>query len=121
MQKFLLFFSFAACVFINACTYDNVPQEDIECNTSITYETGPKDIINKSCAYAGCHIAGNSSGDFTSFATMKSRLDNGAFEEWVIEDRRMPPLDAPQGKPKSLTEEEILIFKCWQSQGFNEK
>jgi len=121
MQRFLFFLLFATTGTIVSCTYDKVPPENVECGSGIiTYETGPKAIMNRSCAYSGCHVTGNSSGDFSTFQGMKTRLDNGKFEKWVIEDRRMPPSDVPQGKPRFLTEEEILILKCWALEDFPE-
>lgn len=121
MQRFLFFIFFATCLLIHSCTYDKVPQEDLDCGGEIvTYESGPQAIMIKSCSYSGCHVTGFSSGDFSSYSGMKSRLDNGAFEEWVIEDRRMPPADAPDGKPKFLTEDEILVLKCWVDGGYLE-
>ena len=90
------------------------------CVESYTYNQDVKAIIDASCAYAGCHVAGFALGNHTSYSTLKPQLDNGQFKKRVLDERTMPPSYAPDDKPKSLTEEQINIISCWAEDGYPE-
>lgn len=101
-------------------------EDDAPC---ATYEADIKAIINKTCAYAGCHGGANSAGpfvpagskDYTNYAGLKASFDNGTFEDRVIIKANMPnPLFTFNG-PKTLTQEEKDIITCWIKAGYPEK
>ena len=54
-----------------------------------TYKTSIKNIIGDNCT--GCHGAGSQKGDFTNYAGIREKIDNGSFKELVIEKKTMPP------------------------------
>lgn len=118
MERFLNYLFFAICLLIVSCTTDKLEPEPVICTDLVTYQDGPKAILNKTCAYSGCHVAGYSSGDFSSYDAMKARLDNGKFAKWVLNDRSMPPSNVPTGKDDFLTIEELNILKCWAQEGY---
>lgn len=110
-----------------ACTTDQLsePMELAVCDTLETsYETNVKDIIDRTCAYSGCHIDA-SIGNFLNYDGMLGRLQTGAIRNRVISLRHdptegMPPNYAPVGRARELTQEELEIMQCWLDGGFPE-
>ena len=87
---------------------------DDECEgTDVSYANDLVPIINKACALSGCHVEGFRNGDFTSFTDFKARADNGTLESRVV-GMSMPPASSTG---PSLTDEEIMMFKCWIDAG----
>lgn len=96
MKKFhLLFFIAAGMFFFSSCTKDEAdPKPDLPCDadtTKITWCSKIKAIVTPTCAISGCHVSGFGSGDFTSFAGVKLKIDAGAFKTRVITNGDMPP------------------------------
>ncbi|MEM8527936.1 MAG: hypothetical protein AAGG68_25065 [Bacteroidota bacterium] len=115
---FLLLLTFG---FIFACAYDQLPEPTVSdsCNTlKPTYDDGIEELLERTCAYEGCHITGFSSGDFTSYSGTTPFIQT--IQNRSLNRRDMPPNYAPEGKPKSLTEEELELLECWISNGFPE-
>lgn len=129
---FLVFVIFS--VFIISCEYDQEEPEEILieapttdttttdtstgggpvafCDTaSATYNTKIKSIITVECAKSGCHNAGSGFGDFTSYAGIKTVVNNGQFENKVIKTGGgMPPAGYSDATYKSYLE-------CWFTKG----
>ncbi len=108
------------------CAADKLPPpDDGNCGSlQPTYENGVKEIINRSCAYDGCHL-NSAPGVFNSYNGLLSVLNSGKFRQRVIVLRGdditgMPPDNAPDGKPKDLTEDELEIISCWLEADFPE-
>lgn len=107
-------------IFAAACNYDKLPEPNIDeiCNDiQPTYEAEVKEIINRSCAYVGCHVAGFSYGDYSNFQSLNALIPRGRISARTIQTRDMPPAYAPDGRPKSLTSQEIAILQCWFAAG----
>lgn len=94
-----------------------------------TWDTEVKTIIESSCSYSGCHSGGTTanmflaeaSNDFTSYAAIKSNLDNGTFEQRVLIDQNMPnAMFVPDGNPTELTQAQLDVLQCWADAGFPE-
>lgn len=108
-----------------ACTNDQLPEPQVlaVCDTLQTsYETNVKDIIDRTCAYSGCHIDA-SIGSYLTYEDMLGRLENGSIRNRVISLRDdpttgMPPDYAPSDRPKDLSQEELEIIQCWLDSGF---
>ncbi len=118
----LVFASFL--IFSVACSYDKLPEPSIDelCNDiQPTYDTEVREIINRSCAYAGCHVAGFSYGDYSNFQSLAALIPKGRIAARTIQTRDMPPAYAPDSRPKSLTSQEIAILQCWFAAGAPEK
>ncbi len=103
-------------VLFSSCTKDKLPEPQVNsaCDTLMPVYIGTiKPIIDSKCAIPGCHSAGSSAGDFTTYESMLPRLDNGRFKKRTLDQRDMPP----QGS-EPLTEEELLLIECWINAGF---
>jgi hypothetical protein len=100
-------------------------KEDDSCKT--TYKD-VKEMINTSCAYAGCH-AGAEAGlyvpeaakDYTTYSGLKAGLENGKFDDRALTRKDMPPpAFVTEGHPKELSQEEIDLLTCWSDNGHAE-
>lgn len=120
MKKSYLFLLALAAVF----AFSNCDKDDDGCNH--TYENGVKDIIDKSCSYAGCHAGPDASmwvpetsADYTNYEGMMFDLNSGEFESRALILRNMPDtMWTPDDRPQVLTEEEIEILNCWKDNGY---
>lgn len=101
-------------------------KEDTSCDA--TYEGNVKEIIDKSCAYAGCH-AGDDAGmfvsaeskDYTNYEGMVETLTSGDFAKRVLELRNMPDtMWVPDDRPMELSMEEIDLLTCWKDNDYPE-
>lgn len=88
---------------------DTTPSNEVDCST-VTYSATIKPIINSKCAISGCHVSGFVNGDFTAYAGIKAKFDNGSLKKEVITDKTMP-----QGS--SLSETQYKQFECWVNAG----
>lgn len=49
-------------------------------------------IIQSRCAIPGCHVAGGTGpGDFTQYVNVKAKVDDGTFQQLVLQLKSMPP------------------------------
>ena|ERR1041385_390194 len=84
---------------------------DLDCSQiSSAYNANIKPIINANCNSSGCHGAGSSNGDFTVYAGLKAKADNGSLNTRVLEDKTMPPSGA-------LSLDDRKKIKCWINNG----
>lgn len=77
-----------------------------------SYATDIKPLIARTCAHTGCHGAGSTVADFTQYAELKKRADNGRIRTNVFELAIMPP---PGQEPLTTQDKENL--KCWLDNG----
>ena len=109
------------------CTADKVaaPQISGSCPTpQPTYDGSVKEIIDRTCAYSGCHLD-SAPGRYDSYTNLVGILEGGKFKTRVIDLKDdpisgMPPNNAPQGKAVDLTEEELNIIQCWLDANYPE-
>ncbi len=138
MKKFrilsLIFVLAGMTIFATSCEKDDPDDNDdpmVEACDDInaTYDGDVKAIINNSCAYSGCHSGedGNTfipeaSRDYTTFAGIEGNLTSGSFNARALEAMNMPPAAEfiPEGRPLSLTENELEILNCWKDAGYPE-
>jgi hypothetical protein len=124
------FWIVGACLmlFIQGCTADELeePLPGADCDLiEVSYDLNIKALIDRSCAYNGCHLD-SAPGRYTSYEGLLDDLQGGKFEQRVITLRSdlilgMPPNNAPEGRPKDLSEEELNLIRCWLDKGFPEK
>jgi hypothetical protein len=108
------YFCFLCCLLTVACTRTEIPFGNVEnCDPNISYNENVSEIINKSCAYVGCHVNNTAPGNYNSYEGMIANLNNGEFLTRVLSIKDMPPSYAPEGKPKELTTEELELITCW--------
>jgi len=78
---------------LSACTSHN--EEELYgslCETeNLSYASDIEEIIQTSCATAGCHVAGTGRNVYDSYDNLKLDVDNGTVLAKVITDATMPP------------------------------
>ena len=83
-----------------------------DCDTTMyTYSGTIKAIIDQNCATSsGCHGNGSQYGAFTTYAGLKSRVDNQLIQKRAIVNQDMPPAG-------SMPDCELLLIKNWIDAG----
>lgn len=124
MKYWILFFYIIGLC--TSCATDELPEPPLsDCQGIVPdYELDIVPIIEASCAYSGCHL-GDAPGLYNSYANLLPDLENGRFRNRVIDMRSdplvgMPPNYAPDGRPRMLTEDQLLLISCWLEAGFPE-
>ena len=85
--------------------------KNIDCNSiQSTYSSDIFPLVSAKCNSSGCHSAGSSRGDFTTYQGLKVKADNGSLEKSVLLDKDMPPSGA-------LSQDERNKIKCWLNNG----
>jgi hypothetical protein len=94
---------------VGSCKKDEY--KNLDCSTvSAKYGDNIKPIIISSCTQSSCHEQGSSNGDFTTYAGLKEKVDNGSLEKRVLYDKNMPLTGAlPLSERKKI--------KCWIENG----
>jgi len=114
VQKKLILFLFVGLLF--SCSRDKVMEISCDDQNFPTYEGEVRALINSTCAYAGCHIEGFSSGDYSDFNVLQTHLNNDFIKR--VNNKSMPPPYATG--PTELTDAEILTLQCWAQGGYLE-
>jgi hypothetical protein len=84
---------------------------NVDCSKiNSSYSSDIKPIIESNCLSSGCHNANSSNGDFTTYAGVKAKADNGSLDSRVIQQKNMPPSGA-------LPMDQLKKIKCWLSAG----
>ncbi len=93
---------------ITACRKDKSDDlNNLDCSKiSSSYSSNIKPIIDANCLSSGCHNSGSVSGDFTTYAGIKVKVDNGSIDNRVIQQKNMPPTG-------SLSIDQLKKIKCW--------
>ncbi len=105
-----ILFKILVLTLVSSCYNDN--EEDlygpINCDVSeVTYSVNVQPIINSSCATTGCHTSGGTApGNFNNYNELKSKVDNGTFENRVLIQKTMPP-NSP------LSDCELETLQAW--------
>jgi len=59
---------------------------------NVTWSGTIKPIVDLTCATPGCHVAGGTGpGNFTTYAGVKAKVDDGSFRSQVLVSQAMPP------------------------------
>lgn len=84
---------------------------NVDCSTiNAGYNANVKPILSGNCLSSGCHNSGSANGDFTTYAGLKAKADNGSLNNRVVEQRNMPPSGA-------LSTDNLKSIKCWINSG----
>lgn len=106
---FLICLSPLAILLVTACKKDEY--KNLDCGkTPATYQADIRPIIESNCLSSGCHNAGSINGDFTGYAGLKGKANNGSLNKRVLEKKDMP-------SGGSLSLEDRGKIKCWLSNG----
>ncbi|MCX6275757.1 MAG: hypothetical protein NTV09_11185 [Bacteroidetes bacterium] len=116
MHKIKIFSSIVLLAFISSCTKDKA-EDSNPCayeTTELKYNGLIKNIINSNCANStACHGSPqgqNAGGNLTSYALVKEKINNDAFNNRVFVLK-----DMPQGS--SLSECDLKKLKAWYDAG----
>ena len=119
MVKRYLLWIVGIVLIILSCERDKLPVPSTECTDELSYQSDIESIIQTSCAYAGCHISGTPGIiDYSTYNGLLQVIESGAFEERVLIQMNMPPMNA--NGPTSLTEDQKNKIRCWLQQGYPE-
>ncbi|MDX1666125.1 MAG: hypothetical protein R3350_02800 [Saprospiraceae bacterium] len=131
MKKSILLVLASCCslfLMLTSCEYEKLmePADPDLCDTlMVTYESEMKAVIDRSCAYTGCHdgMGGIGPFDYTTYEGLTNVFDD--IEARVIELRDDPALGMPpdnsvyeQSRKDNLTQRELDLFRCWIDAGF---
>lgn len=111
MRLFKVIFSGLLLLILIASCKKEKKEEVIDCTgVSPSYNSHVKPIINGNCLSSGCHNAGSSNGDYTSYSGLKAVASSGTLESRVVTNKTMPATS-----PLSL--EDRKKIKCWINSG----
>ncbi len=101
-------FFFAFLFVLSSCRDD---LRNLDCSTvGSAYMNDVRPIVLGSCIASGCHNAGSSNGDFTTYAGLKAVADDGSLDDAVNIKKNMP-------KNGSLDLESRKKIRCWIEAG----
>jgi hypothetical protein len=121
MKKTFFSITLAALFSIIACKKEEVSATKYDCAGSTpTYEKNVKAILDKSCAFSGCHAAANSADgiDLSSYAKVKAEAAKSAFLGSIEHASGYDKM--PKGGNK-LPDADIKTIACWIQNGYLEK
>lgn len=108
-----------------SCSFDSV--EDIKppvgpCDTvEVSFATDVITILERNCSNQSfnnfngdCHQAGSPIADYTIYAGVKAKVDEGKFEQRALVEKNMPPTfsNGPRPDPN-----ELQMLMCWIEAG----
>ncbi len=106
---FLVCLSPLVILLVQACKKDDY--KNLDCGkTPSTYQADIRPIIESNCLSSGCHNSGSINGDFTSYAGLKGKANNGSLNKRVLDKK-----DMPSGGSLSLDQRKKI--KCWLNNG----
>jgi hypothetical protein len=92
MKKIIISTILLSTVFLTGCYYDKeeelYPNSGTNCNAPLTYNTGIKTLIDGNCASSGCHSAGGTSPELTTYALVKANITK--ITNRAITQKNMP-------------------------------
>jgi hypothetical protein len=103
---------------LQSCTKDktSMPVAVGPCDSlSVSFQADIAPIMNTYCTFSSCHTYGSGMGDFTNYSGVKSKVDNGQFENRVLNLKDMPPTYS--SGPKSINSDDLQKIKCWIDDG----
>ena len=114
-MKKLLLFGGLAFIFVYSCTKDKgnlAINPYLNCDT-ISYLQTVAPLIDANCSTTpGCHLTSGVAPDFTTYAAVKARVDNGIFYTRALGPNR----NMPDGGPY-LADSLVHVLQCWVNQG----
>ena len=107
--KTLFFINFLILVSVLSCKKNEY--KNIDCRKiNATFANDINPIIQGNCLSSGCHNSASNNGDFTSYAGIKGKANNGSLEKRVLTKKDMPTSGA-------LSLDDRKKIKCWLSNG----
>lgn len=118
MQRFRFIFIISSIAILFSCAKDKLEENGEVCTDNISYQDDVRPILDKTCAFSGCHDGFGAPGDYTNYNSMLPFLSPDKFVRRVIDRRDMPP-NYSTG-PTALNAEELTMIRCWAQGGYLE-
>lgn len=77
---------------------------------SVKFATDITPIIQVNCAITGCHDGTSAPGNFTTYAGIKAKVDDGKLRSRVLTIKDMPPVGP-------LPDSSLQKIECWINDG----
>jgi hypothetical protein len=113
MRKIGIGFALGVALLATSACNNNASTRVACDGSSPTWNANVLDIVANSCFGSSCHGSNAQSGDYTTYAGIKSVLLNGRFEQQVLESRAMP-------RGETLPDSSLAKLQCWLENGFPE-
>lgn len=86
-------------------------EDNLDCNDfgTLSYKTQIAPLLLSNCGTSGCHTTGFAAGDFTSYAGVLAKVNNGSMRKRTL-DGTMPP-------NSKISDDEIRMIVCWIDNG----
>jgi|GEM_PF-1100267 len=113
MKKIVFSILFFGLVAFQSCSFENVePKKAKLPDPIISYSATIVPINNAKCN--SCHVPqGTGNGDFSNYAGVKVKVDNGSMYSRVVFSKNMPT----PGSGYTLTDLELSQYTTWLKQG----
>ena len=118
-NKIVTIFVIAFSFFLTQCVKEKgaAPKENgSNCDTTnnISFTGAVDSIVNLKCAVTGCHVSGGTGvGDFTTYAGLKAKVDDGTFRNRVLITKDMPSTSSGI----VLSDCDLKILQAWFNKG----
>jgi len=119
MKKISIFMVFFLLVILS-CSKDKAEPFVSNCVEEVTFDSYVSEILDKNCAYSGCHNGtGAAPGNYAFYSGVRNTFaNNDEFENRVVALKDMPPNFATG--PTELTADEFEKILCWIESGYPE-
>jgi hypothetical protein len=116
MKKIVLLIS-VSFIYLISCTDAKGPLPIVAaksaCDSTVHYSSTIAPIIIANCLASHCHNAGSVNGDYTSYAGLQIRVNDGTLNSCVV--LRTGPDPMPAAGP--LSDADKSKINCWIQQG----
>jgi len=99
-------------ILVNSCIKQKPVVPQVSNCDNVKFSTTIKPIIEANCV--SCHVQGNGPGDFTTYAGILVKVQNGSFRARVIHENTTFQPMPPSGK---LPNDQIAKIQCWLDAG----
>ena len=111
MKKVVFLLFSVLCIVSWTCCKKKDEYKNLECSSvSSSYSASIKPLIDANCTSSGCHNAGSSNGNLTTYEGLLIRVNNGTLSKRVLYTKDMP-------KNGSLSLDDRKKIKCWLDAG----
>ena len=103
----------ATIALLSSCANNKLDSCTTTCSSLSTLKySNFSNFIGTSCATSpGCHVAGSSYGNFSTYAGLQPYLANGKFKQRVIVEKNMPPSGG-------VRQSYLDSLSCWICNGY---
>ena len=115
------FLALSACTFNKLEDLEPKPPVDFCDSAAVTFSVDIVQILETNCtqksfnSFGGsCHESGSTIADYTTYAGIKAKVDEGKLRQRAIVEASMPPAFSTGPRPDST---QLAIIQCWLDAG----